>query len=80
MYENLAFGNNSLIIAQSDEHRKILKNYSGLNLFNYINNIKKLKKKYLIDLLKKKRKISESNNYFDTMGASRIAKYFSRLK
>jgi UDP-2,4-diacetamido-2,4,6-trideoxy-beta-L-altropyranose hydrolase len=80
MYENLAFGNNSLIIAQSDEHRKILKNYSGLNLFNYINNIKKLKKKYLIDLLKKKKKISESNNYFDTMGASRIAKYFSRLK
>lgn len=80
MYENLAFGNNSLIIAQSDEHRKILKNYSGLNLFNYINNIKKLKKKYLIDLLKKKRKISESNNYFDTKGASRLAKYFSRLK
>ena len=51
MYECLAFGNKTLVISQSETHKNILKNYSGTKMINYVENIFKLKKKYLFFVL-----------------------------
>ena len=82
MYECLAYGSNSIIIPQSNDHKKILKNYINQNFINYINDIKKLNTNYILkkiqrpdtNLLRKRKEV------FDTKGALRLANYFSSLK
>jgi UDP-2,4-diacetamido-2,4,6-trideoxy-beta-L-altropyranose hydrolase len=82
MYECLAFGNKTLVISQSETHKNILKNYSGTKMINYVENIFKLKKKYLLNLINKKgnRIIQIKKKQFDTKGSLRLANYFSSLK
>tara|TARA_Y100000591_G_C21854970_1_gene714641 strand:+ start:8471 stop:9478 length:1008 start_codon:yes stop_codon:yes gene_type:complete len=79
MYETLIVGKQILIIPQSNLHKKILKNYNKLNMFDYIDNIKKLKIEKIIELTSKKvnkKILQKRKTFFDDKGASRIVKYF----
>ena len=82
MYENLTFGREVLVIPQSNTHRKILSNYSGSHLINYVESISKLKKKHIINLIKKKPNknlIKLRKKIFDSKGSIRLTEYFSSL-
>ena len=79
MYEHLTLGINSIVIAQNNIQKRIIKNISLYNLINFIDNYKNINKNYVYKVLNQKKfskKKKELSNLFDRKGSSRIVNFF----
>ena len=79
MYEHLALGLNSIVIAQNKLQNKILNKLSELNLINFIKYKNKISKNYINSVLKKEKRTQDVKilkNLFDSKGVNRIVEYF----
>lgn len=79
MYEHLALGLNSIIIAQNSLHKKIIKSLSSYKLINFINNLKNLNKNLIQKTLNQQnffKKRLKLINMFNSDGSDRIVDYF----
>lgn len=82
MNENLSFGGKSIIILQSNFHRKLFKTSIYIKLVNFVNSINNLKKDFILKILNKSESlklIKRKKFYFDNKGALRISNYFSSI-
>ena len=79
MYEHLALGLNSIVIAQNKLHNKVIDNFSKLNLINFIKYKKNITKYYIHNVLRQKNLFNKNKllkKLFDSKGADRIVDYF----
>ena len=82
MYENLAVGNNLIVLPQSQLQKKICSELHSAKLVSYFQKKSQINSSFILKRLKKtmkKEKAYELSNLYDGKGAERIVEFFMSL-
>lgn len=83
MNESLSLGGKSIIVLQSNFHRKLFKDSFYSKLLNFVKSANGLKKDYILKILNTNESLKikkKKTFFFDDKGSERISNYFSNLQ